>query len=44
MHDYAGFEHPELARDGGRVITLTYVHPLGSLRAEIRRVSVTLGL
>jgi len=41
--DYAGIEHRELARDGGRVITVTYYHPLGDWIGEIRRVEVTLG-
>jgi hypothetical protein len=41
-YDYAAFEHPELSHDGGRLLTVTYVHPLASRRAEIRRVSVAL--
>ena len=40
--DYAGMEHPDLVRQQGRVITVTYYHPLGAWQGEIRRVSVTL--
>ena len=40
--DYAGMEHPELAAERGRVITVTYYHPLGTWQGEIRRVEVTL--
>jgi hypothetical protein len=40
--DYAGMEHPGLSRQQGRVITVTYYHPLGAWKGETRRVSVTL--
>jgi uncharacterized protein DUF4185 len=40
--DYAGMEHSDLARQQGRVITVTYYHPLGARQGEIRRVSVSL--
>jgi hypothetical protein len=39
--DYAAFEHPELATDGGRTVVVTYFHPLGPFRGEIRLVRVT---
>ena len=42
MLDYAAYEHPELARDHGRVLTVTYYHPLGAWAGEVRRVSVAL--
>jgi hypothetical protein len=42
MLDYGAYEHPELARDAGRVITVTYYHPLAAWQGEVRRVSVTL--
>jgi hypothetical protein len=35
-------EHSDLARQQGRVITVTYYHPLGARQGEIRRVSVSL--
>ncbi len=41
--DYAAFEHPELSTDGGRSITISYFHPLGPFRGEIRLVRVGLG-
>jgi hypothetical protein len=40
--DYAAMEQHDLARDGGRVLTVTYFHPLGALAGEIRRVELTL--
>jgi hypothetical protein len=40
--DYAAFEHPELATDDGRTVVVTYFHPLGPFRGEIRMVRVTL--
>jgi hypothetical protein len=40
--DYAAFEHPELSQGGGRTITISYFHPLGPLRGEIRLVEVRL--
>ncbi len=39
--NYAAFEHPELARGGGRTVTISYFHPLGPLAGEIRLVEVT---
>jgi len=41
--DYAAFDHPELSADAGRSITISYFHPLGPFRGEIRLVRVTLG-
>ena len=41
-YDYAGREHVELSQDGGKVILVTYTHPLGALRAEICLVRVEL--
>ena len=38
--NYAAFEHPELAREDGRVVTITYFHPLGGFRGEFRIVRV----
>jgi Domain of unknown function (DUF4185) len=43
MLDYSAFEHPELARDGGRTIFISYFHALGPLRGEFRVVRVRLG-
>ena len=40
--NYGGFEHPELSRDGGRTIVISYFHPLGPLQGEIRLVEVRL--
>jgi hypothetical protein len=40
--DYGGFEHPELATDGGRSIVISYFHPIGPLQGEIRLVRVRL--
>jgi hypothetical protein len=42
MVNYGAFEHPELAVDGGRVLTVTYFHPLGAFRGEIRVVRLRL--
>jgi len=35
------FEHPELASDGGRTVTISYTHPVGARGGEIRLVEVT---
>jgi hypothetical protein len=41
--DYAGFEHPELAQDGGRRLFVSYHRPLaGFLEGEVRLVEVML--
>jgi Domain of unknown function (DUF4185) len=40
--DYAGIEHPELAKDGGKTLFVTYYHPLGGFKGELRAVSVNL--
>ncbi len=39
--DYAAIEHPELSTNGGQTIVITYYHPLGSLKGELRLVTVT---
>jgi hypothetical protein len=39
--NYAAREHPELARDGGRAIVVSYYHPTGSLTGEMRLVELT---
>jgi hypothetical protein len=39
--NYAGIEHPELAKDGGKRIYVTYHRPLPALRGELRLVEVT---
>ncbi len=39
--DYAAVEHPELARDGGRTVTISYFHPISGFVGEIRLVEVT---
>ena len=41
--NYAGLEHPELAKEGGKILAVTYAHPLsGFLQGEVRFVEVTL--
>jgi hypothetical protein len=39
--NYAALEHPELAKDNGRRIYITYHRPLPGLRGELRLVEVT---
>jgi hypothetical protein len=39
--NYAAREHPELARDGGRTIVISYYHPTGALTGEMRLVELT---
>jgi hypothetical protein len=39
--NYAAREHPELARDGGRTIVVSYYHPTGALTGEMRLVELT---
>ena len=39
--DYAGEQHPELARDGGRTIFVSYYRPGTFLRGTLRLVRVT---
>jgi|GEM_PF-1965919 len=36
-----GREHPELATNGGRTVVVSYTHPTGPLKSEIRLVEVT---
>lgn len=38
---YAGREHPHLASQGGRTVFVTYFHPLGAFRGDLRLVEVT---
>ena len=33
--DYAGMEHPELARNGGRTVYITYFHPTGPIGQRV---------
>ncbi len=40
--DYAGRQHPELASTDGRIVVISYYHPLGGFRGELRLVEVTL--
>ena len=40
MIDYAGLEHPELATGDGRKIVISYFHPLGFLKGELRLVEI----
>lgn len=41
--NYAGLEHPELSKEGGKILAVTYSHPLpGFLQGEVRLVEVTL--
>ena len=40
--DYAALEHPELAKDGGKTLFITYYHPLGGFSGELRAVEVKL--
>ncbi len=40
--DYSAYEHPELARDGGKTIYITYYHPTAALEGEIRIVELKL--
>lgn len=39
--NYAAREHPEIARDGGRTIVVSYYHPTGALTGELRLVELT---
>ena len=40
--DYAAFEHPELASNGGRTLVISYYRPLGAFKGEMRVVELTL--
>ena len=41
--NYAGLEHPELSKEGGKILAVTYAHPLpGFLQGEVRLVEMTL--
>ena len=42
LNNWAAVAHPELARDRGRVQYLTYRHPVGDFRHEIRLMEITL--
>jgi hypothetical protein len=39
--NYAGQEHPELAKNGGKTIYVSYYRPTGFLQGELRLVEVT---
>jgi hypothetical protein len=41
-NDYAAKEHPELARDGGRTLIMSYARPPGTFDEEVPLSSVTL--
>lgn len=39
--DYAGIEHPELSSKDGKTIVVSYYHPQGGFKGELRLVAVT---
>lgn len=39
---YAGREHPDLARDNGKILFVTYYQPIDDFRGELRAVQVNL--
>jgi hypothetical protein len=39
---YCAYEHPELATDGGRTLVVSYSHPMGGFRGEVRLARVRL--
>ena len=41
-NDYAGKEHPELAKSGGRTLIVSYARVTGTFEGEVRLTSVTL--
>ncbi len=41
--NYLTVQHPPLAREGGREITITYSRPLAPFRGEVRAARIRLG-
>src|SRR5207237_1283571 len=43
LGDYAGIEHPELRRNHGRTLLITYFHPTEPFQGDLRLVKIKLG-